>query len=323
MEDSIKFGLELLQHHSVIPLRDNKMPAIKEVIPYRTSKMDPLMLAAYIQNNCALGVITGFGDLECIDVDTKVFFKDEQQQYKTVKQQKTECKNFENEYFQTLRDHIEDFDKKIALYKTMSGGFHLLYRAKNVGSGKKLAKLKGYKGAVIETRGTGNYIMVYKENQLSVRSYFNITYITNEERDIIIQISQMYDHKEEYISRPKKAISSSKSNGFDIPVWDDYNQRTNIWDIISDDFHIPHGGVKTKYTLIRRNGATSPYSGYIYHNSGNVYLFSTGTRYPAEKLITPFHALSYKKFGGDPRQTAQALFRMGYGKRIINQQKII
>lgn len=319
MEPVIKYSLELLQHHSVIPLCADKRPAISSWASLRENKLSAAELEKHLHNTntAAVGIITGINGIEVIDIDTKVFFKDEQQQYKTAKRQKTECKNFLDEYFQTLRDHIEDFDNKIALYKTMSGGYHILYRAENVGPGIKLAKLKGYKGAVLETRGSGNYVMTYPNNQLSARSYLNIDYVTNQERDIMIQISQMYDHKEEYVSKPKKEVSSHQKDGFSISAWDDYNQKTDIWDIIKDEFHIPNGGVKTKYTLIRRNGATSPYSGYIYHNSGNMYLFSTGTRYPAEKLITPFHALSYKNFGGDPRQTAQALFRMGYGERKI------
>ena len=68
-----------------------------------------------------------------------------------------------------------------------------------------------------------------------------------------------------------------------IKPWDDYNSKISIFDIISDTFEVVRN-IKDKY-IIRRFNATSAHSGYVYKNSGCMYLFSTGTIYPNEKLI--------------------------------------
>ena len=67
--------------------------------------------------------------------------------------------------------------------------------------------------------------------------------------------------------------------------------------IIQDEFTVV-GNLSKKY-VIKRNGASSPHSGYVFKDSGCMFLFSTGTNYPHEKLITPFLAFTYKNFNGN------------------------
>ena len=51
-----------------------------------------------------------------------------------------------------------------------------------------------------------------------------------------------------------------------------------------------------------------------------MYLFSTGTIYPHEKLITPFVAFTYKYHNGNFSDASKELYKLGYGSRI---EKII
>ncbi len=102
--------------------------------------------------------------------------------------------------------------------------------------------------------------------------------------------------------------------------WQDYNERVSIWDIISDDFTIVS---KTHdKDIIKRNGGTSPHSGYIYRNTGCMYLFSTGTIYPHEQLITPFKAYTFKCHNGDFTASAREIYAQGYGARKEKKIKI-
>ena len=94
--------------------------------------------------------------------------------------------DFFDEYIGYLKDNILDFEKKIVVYKTKNDGYHLLYKSKRVQGNLKLAKLKGHTEAVIETRGIGGYIFAYPENKVSNLSYFNIQYISDDDRDIIM-----------------------------------------------------------------------------------------------------------------------------------------
>ena len=50
-----------------------------------------------------------------------------------------------------------------------------------------------------------------------------------------------------------------------------------------------------------------------------MYLFSTGTIYPHEKLLTPFMVYAYKFHSGDFKAAASDLYNQGFGSRIKKQ----
>src|SRR5690606_9646529 len=88
-----------------------------------------------------IGIVTGYGFLECIDIDLKVF--------STAKEQK----EWWEEYISFLDDNILDFYEKFVIAKTKNNGYHILFKTKRVEPNNKIAKLKGHKEAIIETRG--------------------------------------------------------------------------------------------------------------------------------------------------------------------------
>jgi len=249
------------------------------------------------------GIVTGFDDLECVDIDLKVF--------STAKEQK----DFWDEYTGYLRDNILDFDDKVVIYKTKNAGYHILYKSKRVQGNIKLARLKGHTEAVLETRGVGGYIFTYPENKVSKKNYHQIDYISDDDREIIMTFSKMYNYIDEQsieIKRDKKIYIES-----DLTTWDDFNQRNDIFSIIGDEFTIV-GNLSKKY-VIKRHGATSPHSGYIFKDSGFMFLFSTGSRYKHETLYTPFTAYARKYHNDDMKSAASKLYSEGYGSRIVNK----
>lgn len=252
------------------------------------------------------GIVTGFDFLECVDVDLKVFST------------AVEQKEFWEEYIEHLRDNIFDFDEKIVIYKTKNAGYHLLYKTKRVEGNLKLAKLKGHKEAVIETRGIGGYIFTYPENKVGKKSYFDIDFISDQDREIIMSFSRMYNHIDELPQEPVKKKTEYQEG--ETTPWQDYNEKTDILELIADEFSIPRGGVKSKFTMVKRFGGTSPHSGYVFKDSGCLFLFSTGTSYPHEKLITPFMAYAIKFHASDFSAAAKDLYSKGFGSRV---QKII
>lgn len=252
-----------------------------------------------------VAIITGYNNVECIDVDTKVL--------NTLK----EKKEFWNEYLSLLDDNIENFKDKFVVYKTISGGFHIIYKCKTIQGNQKLAKLQGMKSALIETRGIGGYIIAY-EICLSKNDYTKLVEISEEDRDILFAISKMYDYKGDLpIEEPKK--TEYNKNSVEITPWADYNNQHSCMDLISDEFDIV-GNLKNKYVL-KRFGAESAHSGYVYKENGCMYLFSTGTIYPAEQLISPFAMYTHKYFGGDFTKAASDLYSKGYGSRIVEKPK--
>ncbi len=79
-----------------------------------------------------VGFLTGYNEIEVIDVDLKVFA--------TLKEQN----DFWNEFLQLLKDNIDDFDLKFTIYKTINQGYHILYKTKNVQGNTKIARLKDH-----------------------------------------------------------------------------------------------------------------------------------------------------------------------------------
>lgn len=296
-------ALKYLQHFSIITVGENKVPNGQ----WKQQQDVKLTEAEFIKQfnlptTKGIGIVTGFDFLECIDVDTKVFST------------QIEMNEFWNEFIETLRDSIINFDEKFVIYKTKSGGYHILYKSKRVVGNKKIATLKGHKEALIESRGTGGYIFIYPDKKYGSKSYFEIEFISDSDREILWNVCQTYNYIDEKPIEPKKDKKVYDEN--DVTPWDDFNSRTDIWDIIQDDFIIPQKGIKKDKYLIKRHNATSPHSGYVFNNSGCAYLFSTGTIYPHQQLISPFLAFAYKFHNGDIKQASKDLYEQGFGTRL-------
>lgn len=309
------------EHFSLITVAENKIPNF----PWKLSQSERQTWEKFIEHfnykgdiqkkdgeyipaTSNFGIVTGFEYLECIDIDLKVFST------------AVEQKEFWKEYIGYLSDNILDFDEKFAIYKTKNAGFHIIYKTKRVEGNLKLAKLKGHKEAVIETRGIGGYIFTYPENKVSKKSYFDVDFISDQDRDVIMSFSRMYNHIEELPAEPVK--NKKEYSEGEITPWQDYNEKTNIFEIVSDEFTIVRD--QAKRYIIKRHGATSPHSGYIFKDSGCMYLFSTGTIYDHEKLITPFIAYTKKNHNGDFTAAAKELYALGFGsrlKKVIEQKE--
>ena len=286
---------------SIIPVDENKCPIglwKKYQNESRTKEeIDNL-------NSPLYGLITGYNNLEVIDVDLKVF--------STLQEQN----DFWNEYLSFLKDNIDDFDLKFVIYKTKRQGYHILYRCDKIQGNTKIARLKEHKEAIIESRGIGGMVVIY-ENKISKLSYSEIQTISDRDRDIVWSISKTYNHIEENtIEVPK--IKQATFNDAIIKPWDDYNQKVSIFDIISDDVKVVRN-LNDKY-IIKRIGSENPTSGSVFKSNGCMYLFSTGTIYPHEKLITPFIAYTYKYHNGNFTESASKIYKDGFGTRVVKKE---
>ena len=139
---------------SLIPIGDSKIPWIKWK-EYQTKIVNKDKFSEYYLNDKTkgIGICTGYDNLEVIDIDLKVL--------KVLKEQQ----DFWNELIGFLKDNIDDFDNKFVIYKTVNNGYHILYKCVKIEGNLKIAKLKGHKEAIIESRGIGGYVFVY-ENQV-------------------------------------------------------------------------------------------------------------------------------------------------------------
>ena len=153
--------------YSIIPCDETKKPLETKWTskPCKThDEIDQLNAPLY-------GCRSGVNDIECIDIDLKVFSS------------LPEKLAWWNEYISFLRDNISEFDYKFVIAKTMRDGYHIIYKCNKVAGNTKIAKLQGMKEAIIETRGVGGQFILYG-NFHGDNEYHDIKYITEEEREI-------------------------------------------------------------------------------------------------------------------------------------------
>jgi hypothetical protein len=289
---------------SLIPIGEQKKPSILWK-KYQSEIITKEEFSKHYYNAKGIGIITGFNNLEVIDVDLKVLSSLKEQQ------------EFWNELLAFCKDNIDDFEKKFVIYKTINKGYHIIYRCNKIEGNKKIAKLKDHTEAIIESRGVGGYVFVY-DNQISDLSYTEIQEIDVNDREILWHICKTFNYQEEIIKHDKNIDKEYKNQ--DITTWNDFNQKTSIFDIINNDFEIIRT-LSNKY-IIKRPGSKSLHSGYIYKDSGCMFLFSTATCYPHEKLINPFAAYTYKYHNGDFKAAAGDLYSKGFGSRIVKEIEI-
>jgi len=293
--------LKYLQYFSLITVTSEKIPNHKWK-EQQTKRLSPEEFQRHLENPTTdnVGIVTGFEDLEVLDIDLKVFSTT------------SEKNNFWNEYLSILKDAIFDFDKKFVIYKTKNAGYHILYKTKRVGGNQKIAKLKDHKEAVIETRGLGGYVFMYPENIISELSYFEIQYISDADWNILMKISKSFNYLE-----PKQDIEPKIKKvyaGGGLTPWEDFNNQTGVWSVISDDFTVVRDFADK--TFIKRIGSLNYHSGIIYKRENLLWLFSTGTIYPHEKQISPYVAFTYKYHNGDFSASAKDLYNQGFGDRL-------
>ena len=295
---------------SLITATNKKIPTIKK---WQELKDNPLSIDEFTnhynrESTELIGAVCGHDNLEAIDVDLKVFSTEKEQ------------RDFWNEYLDFLKDNIIDFDDKFVIYKTMNKGYHILYKSKRIVGNSKIAVLKGHKACVIETRGIGGYVAIYDGNNLTDKTYADIKYISDEDRDILWTISKSYNHitKEAEVVPVKTKKEYTESDN--LTAWDDYNQQTSLFDLISDQFKIVRN-LKDKY-VIKRDGATSPHSGYIFKDNDLMFLYSSGTSFQVEKAYSAFTVYAHLKHNDDLSAAAKDLYNQGYGDRIKIVSKI-
>ena len=286
--------------YSLITIGDKKVPNIKWK-EFQTQPMSKEDFAKVydLPTTQGQGLCTGYNGLEVIDVDLKIL--------PTLKAQQ----EFWTEYVQYLQSEIADFNEKFVIYKTINNGYHILYRCAEIQGNQKLAKLKESPEAIIETRGIGGYVFIY-EKKVTELSYSDIKEISVKDREMILHISRLFDYKEPEIQQAPEQIPTDS-----IAPWTDYNSRNSVWDVLGGEFKIVRR-LKDKQ-VIKREGGTSDHSGYVYENSGYMYLFTTGTIYPAEKILSPFAIYAYKYHGGDMKEASRDLYKKGFGTRQVKK----
>lgn len=323
---------------SCVPVLPTKLPAVawKELQFQQSTDLS-------IYKTSGIAFATGFKDLEVIDLDLKYDITG------TLKQR------FEEKIGKEVVD-------KLVIQSTKNGGYHYLYRCLRIEGNLKLASrkatdselsiynaevaaenvkrsktgkgLRNFKSdgaalpkVLIETRGTGGYVLVYPSQGYNfVQGTPNdVQYITEDERDIIIQAAKSFDEivpvKPIQKTTATRALTAKEgSDRFEISTFDDFNQRGDVvgllekhgWSIVNTQGQRVH---------LKRPGNTDAKTSGNFHLLQRVfYVFTSSTEFEPNRGYNASQVYTTLEHRGDFSAAAKQLFSEGFGKLNINNR---
>ena len=284
------------------------MPVLGNKLPIHSGWQKQRKL--YNMSNCeAVGIVCGelSGNLQAIDLDLKY--------------------DLTGKLFDKYKKSINAVDKsllsKLTVQKTVSGGYHFIFRCEEIEGNKKLArryandteKAKGEKIKVlIETRGEGGYIACdptpgYK---LTYGSYETIQTITPEEKEILFECARKFNEVIEVFTPQRTEKKQLKG----MSPFEDYNNRADVIALLES-----HGwqavGQKGSKTLLKRPGDSSArHSGNFDSNKNWFSVFSTSTEFEDETPYLPYAVYAFLECNKDFKEASKKLYDLGFGDRL-------
>jgi hypothetical protein len=223
-----------------------------------------------------------------------------------------------NPWMELLTLQAPEILSKIAIEKTPSGGYHVVFRTGYLIKNVKLAWKAGNNQATIETRGEGGYfVCAPSENYILQEGDFsNLIVLSNEETEILINTARSLNENLEEKKEPEKNNNSQINNLTGITPLDDYDAKNDVEAIL-----LKHGwkalfsrGVNKYYQRPGKDGRGISASWNVIPN--RFYVFSTSTVFKNESVYKASAVYSILENGGDFVKTAKEFYAQGYGTRI-------
>jgi len=288
---------------SIIPIGENKIP-----IGEWRNNIDTLIEPNF--SSCkGLGLVCGnvSGNVEVIDIDCKydvsgTLFKD---------------------FKQLISDNDKELLKKLVVQKTVNGGYHFIYKCKEIQGNTKLAsrettseeKAKNPKEKVkvlLETRGNGGYIAIVPTDgyEMIYGSLYNIQEITTEERELLFICAKSFNQvfKPTYEKKEVKEIISSNISPFE--AW---NESGDVLSILTHNGWTITNEKGSKVYLLRPAG-TGKWSAEYHQDKRLFYVWTSSSEFENDKAYNPSQVLTILNFNGDYSESAKWLLRNGYGE---------
>ncbi len=298
---------------NVLPLKKDKSPNISSWAKYQNVMFNDF--------NCTfekIGLICGSisGNIEVIDIDCKYDL---------------DGKLYDN-YKRFINFNDRELFNKLLIQKTVSGGYHFIYRCKVLQGNKKLASRPAEKEesktgekvkVLIETRGEGGYIAVAPSEGYEIiqGDILNIPELTEREREILFCSARALDLSHNEIYKPAKHQVEWVDNG--LTPWEDFDNRGSSLDLL-----LCHGWSEvnrnSKRVFLKRPGNTSAKTSGSYNFDMKMFKsWSTSTNFEAGKGYTPSAVFTFLECNGNFQEAGRKLYELGYGARseLITQKK--
>lgn len=301
MADNRFLEVQAIPGIQIVPINDKKAPIINE---WQNTK------AVHDLSSCyGIGLVCGeiSGNVEVLDLDLKYDLTGK----------------LYDDYKSTVHQLDSTLLPKLVVQKTVSGGYHFIYRCELIQGNQKLAsryateaeKQKGEKTKVLlETRGDRGQIACWptKGYEIVYGSFDKIQTITVEQREILFNVAYSFNevlkphvHKEVKQRKQTKGLTSIE----------DYNERADVVELLES-----HGwkavGRKGSKILLRRPGDTKAnHSGNYDEEKKWFSVFSTSTEFESQTPYLPYAVYTLLECGGDFKLTPKKLYDLGYGDR--------
>ena len=232
---------------------------------------------------------------------------------------------------------------RLVIAQTRSGGYHLLYKIKDISEAtsklgnQPLAKAEN-KTVLVETRGEGGYILVAPSSgyKFIVGEPIDIPTITVQEREELLAICRTLDQekKAEPLSTStastgqktelKKSSTKKKrtSTKWELTSLDDFDQRGDILDLLTArGWSIVKRDIDRIYVKHPHAKSTAEYSGNYSPKHRALIVYSNSTEFTAEKPHSPSEVYTILEAGGDFTRAAIQLTEAGYGRLKNTNEK--
>lgn len=287
---------------SVIPTKEDKLPALPTWKPYQSQRIkeDEVETLFSGGNVKGLAIICGAisGGLEVIDVDTK---------HDTTGSLWEELRAL-------IEDNLPELYNRLVIAQTKSGGYHIYYRCSSIAGNLKLST-KQNKEVLIETRGEGGYVIApttpgytYIQGEPG-----NIPTITTEDREVLFSIAKSFNELEEI--KPKvNTPASSTYPPTGLSPFEDYNQRGDIVALLESKGWKVVTQRGQRINLLRPGSTDSKTSGNYHTGLRVLRVFSSSTEFNPDKGYSPAQVFSLLECNGDNKLTYRRLLELGYGE---------
>jgi len=287
---------------SVIPTKEDKLPALTTWKPYQSQRLREDEVEALFsgENVKGLAIICGTisGGLEVIDVDTK---------HDTTG-------SLWDELSILIRDNLPELYNRLVIAQTKSGGYHIYYRCSSIAGNLKLA-IKLNREVLIETRGEGGYVIAPPTPKYTYiqGEPGNIPTINTEDRDILFSIAKSFNELEEV--KPKISTTSSTTyNSTGLSPFEDYNQRGDLVALLESRGWKVVNQRGQRVNLLRPGSTDSKTSGNYHTGLRVLRVFSSSTEFNPDKGYSPSQVFSLLECKGDNKLTYRRLLELGYGE---------
>lgn len=301
-----------------MPLKENKSPNLPVGHPYLYEEnLDYVNFDSKYTSKIGVACGKVSSNLLCIDFDCH------------------QGQNIEavfNSYINTQAFKFLVTLKKVSVYKTPSGGFHIIFRTETPLKGKVLAKYENG-DTMIETRGNGQYIACYPSKGyqfLNGCDILEVSELSNEETEYLLSRTLIYN---EFISKNEVTESGEKrewKGEWDIST-PDGKFNTEGFEEVSE-FLIDYGWSKSttimegKQYWIRPNKLEEDGISATYRDKEKMFYIFTSAEEEIKPLVknkaySAFNLLVLLKYNGDWRLAKDEL-RIKYGMKAFDYKKI-